>query len=56
MNMQGSEFLEAASGVPYQQLMRILDWHMEAVRAVQPKAYDEVMARIRSLSQDSTFF
>lgn len=45
----GSEFLEAASGVPYQQLMKVLDEHMSAIRAVFPKAYDELIAKINAL-------
>lgn len=47
--MGGSEFLEAASGVPYTQLMRVLDDHMEAIRIIQPRQYDAVMDRIRQL-------
>lgn len=29
--------------------MRVLNEHMEAIRAVYPKEYESVMARIRSL-------
>lgn len=48
-HMVGSEFLEAASGVPYESLMGILDEHMTALRVVQPKEYNAVMDRIRAL-------
>lgn len=48
-DLRGSEFLEAASGVPYPALMRILDEHMSALQVVQPKEYDLVMGRIRQL-------
>ena len=45
----GSEFLEIASGVDYHALMAILDEHMEALRIVQPKEYESVMAKIKQL-------
>lgn len=48
-NLDGSEFLEAASGVSYPMLMRVLDDHMEALRVVQPREYESVMSKIRSL-------
>ena len=45
----GSEFLEACSNVSYPALMQVLDEHMSAIRAVFPKEYESVMARIRAL-------
>lgn len=47
--LSGSDFLEAASSVPYPQLMKILDDHMSAIRIVYEKEYDNVMAKIRAL-------
>lgn len=47
--LEGSDFLEAADGVPYQELMRIIDEHLEAVRLVYPKTYDSLVQRIREL-------
>lgn len=47
--LEGSEFLEAASGVGYEPLMRVIDEHMQAIRVVQPKEYDAVIAKIRAL-------
>lgn len=47
--LEGSEFLELASGVSYTDLMRVLDEHMQALAAVQPRAYEATMDRIRSL-------
>ena len=47
--LSGSDFLEAASNVPYPQLMKILDDHMSAIRIVYEKEYDNVMAKIRAL-------
>ena len=48
-DLHGSEFLEAASGVSYPALMRILDDHMSALQVVQPKEYESVMDKIRYL-------
>lgn len=47
--LSGSEFMEAASGVSYPDLMHILDDHMSALQVVQPKEYQSVMDRIASL-------
>ena len=47
--LRGSEFLEACSGVSYPLLMRVLNEHMEALRVVQPREYESVMAKIRQL-------
>ena len=47
--MSGSEFLEAASGVDHESLMRVLDEHMDCARTVCPKEYEAVMSKIRSL-------
>lgn len=46
---EGSEFMEASSGVSYKALMEILNEHMEAMRVVHPKEYDSVMMKIREL-------
>lgn len=45
----GSEFLEAASGVPYSALMKVLDEHMSAIRIVYEREYESVIAKIRAL-------
>ena len=47
--MQGSEFVELASGVPYDRLMALLDEHLEAIRLLYPKSYDTLMDKIRRL-------
>ena len=47
--MSGSEFLRAASNVNFVGLMKVLDEHMSGVSVVNPKEYDAVMERIRSL-------
>lgn len=45
----GTDFLDACDGVPFPQLMRVLDEHMSAIRVVYPLEYDNVMAKIRGL-------
>ena len=47
--LSGSEFLEAASDVPYDALMAIIDDHLEVLRVVQSREYNAVMDRIRAL-------
>lgn len=44
-----SEFVEAASAVPFSGLMQVLDDHMKGIQIVYPKEYDLVMHKIRSL-------
>lgn len=48
-SLGGSAFLELASNVPYDGLMKVLDEHMEALRVVIPKEYDSVMNKLREL-------
>lgn len=47
--LTGSEFLEAVSGISYPQLMRVLDEHMDAIKVVYPRVYEDLMAKIRAL-------
>lgn len=49
--LSGSDFLEAASGVPYTALMRVLDEHMEALKVVQPREYESVMRKVLELGR-----
>ena len=49
--LAGSEFVEACGGVSYPALMSVLDEHMEALKVVQPREYESLMGRIRSLRQ-----
>lgn len=46
-----SEFVEAASTVPFGGLMQVLDEHMKAIKLVYPKEYELVMRKIVSLSE-----
>lgn len=47
----GSEFLEAASDVNYPALMGILDEHMSALSIVNPRQYESIVERIKSLKR-----
>lgn len=44
-----SEFVEAASAVPFSRLMEVLDRHMSAIKIAYPKEYELVMKKIGSL-------
>ena len=44
-----SEFVEAASAVPFSELMEILDKHMDSIKLVYPKEYELVMRKITAL-------
>lgn len=44
-----SEFVQAASNVPFDELMEILDRHMDGIKIVYPKEYQLVMQRLESV-------
>ena len=46
---QQSEFVEAASAVPFSGLMEVLDRHMNAIKLVYPKEYELVIRKIKNL-------
>ena len=46
-----SDFVEAASAVPFSGLMRVLDEHMNAIKLVYPKEYELVIRKIAALSK-----
>ena len=47
--LSGSEFLDAANGKPYEDVMKVIDEHLAALQLVYPKTYDSVIQRIREL-------
>lgn len=47
--LSGSEFLDAASGKPYEDVLRVVDEHLETIRLLYPKTYDGLVQRIREL-------
>lgn len=48
-SLAGSEFMAAALRVPQEQLVEILDEHLEAVRLIYPKEYNAIMRKIKAL-------
>ena len=44
-----SDFVVAASSVPFGGLMQVLDEHMNAIKLVYPKEYELVMRKISDL-------
>ena len=46
-----SDFVAAASSVPFGGLMQVLDEHMKAIKLVYQKEYELVMRKIASLSE-----
>lgn len=47
--MLGSEFMLACSDVDLDQLMKIMDDHMSAIKIVCPKEYESVLKKIRAI-------
>ena len=48
-SLSGSEFLDAANGKPYEDVMRIVNEHMETIRMLYPKTYSALVDKIREL-------
>ena len=46
---QQSEFVEAASAVPFSGLMEVLDKHMDSIKLVYPKEYSSIIYRLKSM-------
>lgn len=46
-----SDFVAAASSVPFSGLMQVLDEHMNAIKLVYPKEYELVIRKIAALSK-----
>lgn len=44
-----SEFLALAVGVPVQDLMKVIDEHMEAMKVVYPSEYAAIVSKIKAL-------
>lgn len=45
----GSEFLDAANGKPYAEVLKVVNEHMETIKMLYPKTYDGVVQRLREL-------
>lgn len=48
---ESSEFLAAAVGAPLPDLMRVMDEHMQAIRALYPQEYDAMVKRLKALHE-----
>lgn len=49
--MDGSPFLAACSGSEIEEILRVMNEHMEAVRVIYPKEYEAVVKRIAALKK-----
>lgn len=47
--LSGSEFMDAANGKPYEDVMQVVNEHMETIKMLYPKTYDGVVQRLREL-------
>ena len=43
------DFLDAANGKPYEDVMGVVNEHLETIKLLYPKTYDGVIQRIREL-------
>lgn len=48
-SLSGSEFLDAANGKPYEEVMKVIDEHLETIRLLYPKTYSALVDKIRQL-------
>lgn len=48
-NMEGSEFLRAASGKRVEDVMNVVDEHLETIRVMFPTTYDNIIQMVRDL-------
>lgn len=44
-----SEFLQALNGAPYNEVMNIIDEHLECVKLLYPKEYTAIINKIKQL-------
>lgn len=47
--MQGSDFLKAASGKRVEDVMEVVDEHLQIIAFMYPKTFDSILDRIREL-------
>lgn len=47
--LSGSEFLDAANGKPYEDVMKVVDEHLETIRLLYPKTWEGIIQRIKEL-------
>lgn len=47
-----SDFLKACAAADYRDVLGVLDEHMDALMVLQPKEYESLMERLRSLTTE----
>ena len=47
--LSGSEFLDAANGKPYEDVLKVVDEHLETIKMLYPKTYEGLVQRVREL-------
>ena len=47
--LSGSEFMDAANGKPYEDVLKVVDEHLETIKMLYPKTYSSLVDRIREL-------
>lgn len=50
--VSGSSFLDALSGKDMAAVMSVIDAHMQAVKTVFPREYDDVIAKLRAIPKE----
>ena len=45
----GSDFLDAVDGKPYEDVLRVIDEHLETIRLMYPKTFSAIIDKIRQL-------
>lgn len=48
-SLGGSDFLDAANGKSYEDVMKVVDEHLETIRLLYPKTYSALVDKIRQL-------
>lgn len=47
--LSGSDFLDAANGKPYEDVMKVVDEHLETIKMLYPKTFSAILDKIRQL-------
>lgn len=45
----GSDFLDAANGKPYEDVLKVVNEHLETIKMLYPKTYSALVDKIREL-------
>ena len=47
--LSGSDFLDAANGKPYEDVLKVVDEHLETIKMLYPKTFSALLDKIRQL-------